>query len=333
MKFNEIKSSLCMGLNKFGFWAKKNSPTILVVTGIVGAAASVILACKETTKVEGIVKESNEKIAEVKNKMNDDNLLANKEYSEKDGKKDLTKEYLKLGLKVTKNYLPSIALFSLSMTSILTSHKILKGRNLALAAAYSAVDNSFRSYRNRVKNKFGDEVEKEIFNNVYEDKTVVTKKNKNGEEIEKEETMKIAHPACEDDIYRLVYNEACNGWTKDGASNISYLQYLENQLNAKLRAQGYLFLKDVYDELGVEKGWLTDKQILASRVVGWIYDTNDPTRDNWVSFGIDDREGNLNKETAALRRRNERNIWLEFNPDGDILTNSKCNFVKYAKVI
>ena len=43
--------------------------------------------------------------------------------------------------------------------------------------------------------------------------------------------------------------------------------------------------------------------------------------------------GNLNAETMKLLKNGERNIWLEFNPDGDILTgsNDRSTFMKFAR--
>ena len=47
------------------------------------------------------------------------------------------------GVNVVRNYAPAIALGALSIASILYSHKILAGRNLALVAAYNIVQKNF----------------------------------------------------------------------------------------------------------------------------------------------------------------------------------------------
>lgn len=46
-----IVESLGRTVNRVGFKLKKHSPEILVVTGIVGAVASAVMACKATTIV------------------------------------------------------------------------------------------------------------------------------------------------------------------------------------------------------------------------------------------------------------------------------------------
>ena len=53
-----------------------------------------------------------------------------------------------------------------SIASILASHNIMKKRNVALAAAYAAVDKSFKDYRDRVIERFGEQVEKELRYNI-----------------------------------------------------------------------------------------------------------------------------------------------------------------------
>ena len=54
----------------------------------------------------------------------------------------------------------------------------------------------------------------------------------------------------------------------------------------------------------------------AGQVVGWIYDKEHPTGDNFVDFGI----YNLNIEKARdFVNGYERSIVLDFNVDGPIL--------------
>jgi len=45
--------------------------------------------------------------------------------------------------------------------------------------------------------------------------------------------------------------------------------------------------------------------------------------------------GNLTEDAMLMLRQGERNVWLEFNPDGDILTgsNDRKTFMQFAKVI
>ena len=55
-------------------------------------------------------------------------------------KGDLTLIYVQTGVKFAKLYGPSVVLRALSITSILASNNILRKRNVALGAAYVAID-------------------------------------------------------------------------------------------------------------------------------------------------------------------------------------------------
>lgn len=105
--------------------------------------------------------------------------------------------------------------------------------------------------------------------------------------------------------YARFFDDTCVGWTRDSELNLMFLKMQENYLNEKLRAQGYLFLNDAYDTLGMPR-------TKAGQVIGWIFDENNPYGDNYVSFGIysEGNEGFVNGY--------EKSILLDFNVDGII---------------
>lgn len=319
--------------HRLGFWTRRKSPELLIVGSIITAGASVILAAKATTHIEKIVKPANDKIKVIHDKMNDDSKIASGEYSIAEGRKELVGVYSKTGWELTKLYGPSALAFSLSVASLLGSHKIMKGRNVALAAMYTTLENGYKGYRERVRAKIGETAEKEIFRNIYPEETLVTETDKKGNEKEVTKNVKTAHMDPDSD-YGYLFDSSNPDWNRNGRLNIDYLLGKEKYLNQRLIAQGYLFLYDVYNELGIEPGFIGEKKLQASKVVGWIYDPEDPERDNYVSFGLADAMGNLTADAMEMLRQGERNVWLEFNPDGDILTGShgKKTFMKYAKI-
>ena len=87
-----------------------------------------------------------------------------------------------------------------------------------------------------------------------------------------------------------------------------FLKQRQQWANEKLQAQGYLFLNDVYESLGLEK-------TKAGHVVGWIYDEKHPVGDNYVDFGIYDI---ASKPARDFVNGKERTILLDFNVDGNI---------------
>lgn len=54
----EIMTSVSNTFNKVSFQMKKHSPEILVVAGVIGTVASAVMACKATTRVNGILEKS-----------------------------------------------------------------------------------------------------------------------------------------------------------------------------------------------------------------------------------------------------------------------------------
>lgn len=65
-------------------------------------------------------------------------------------KNSVAKAYLATGAALARLYGPSIAVGALSITGILAGNNVLRRRNVALAAAYATVDQSYRAYRGRV---------------------------------------------------------------------------------------------------------------------------------------------------------------------------------------
>ena len=58
MNKETIVTSVKASMKKVTIKAKKYSPEILIVAGVVGTVASTVLACKATTKIESILEES-----------------------------------------------------------------------------------------------------------------------------------------------------------------------------------------------------------------------------------------------------------------------------------
>lgn len=272
---------------------------------MIGTVASAVMACRATTKVSGIIDNAKEEIEKVHTVMEDESYAD--KYSEEDSKKDLTIIYAQTGLKIAKLYAPSVILGILSLGGIVASNNILRKRNVALAAAYATIDNSFKDYRKRVVERFGEEVDKQLKYNIKAKQVEETVVDDNGKEKKVKTTVNVVNP---DEIsdYARFFDEASPYWEKDPEFNLMFLKSQEKYANDLLKAQGYLFLNDVYKSLGLEP-------TKAGQVVGWIYDPENPDIDNYVDFGIYDVS---NERKRAFVNGYERNILLDFNVDGNI---------------
>lgn len=329
MNKNEIIRNVTRVFNKATLKLKKHSPEILVVTGVVGTVTSAVMACKATTKVNDIVESSKEDIhnlhlvaaaaglKDMENPTDEDcakiALFAArqdvKEYSKEDLKKDTTIIYAQTAMKFVKLYGPAVILGALSITGILAGHNITRKRNLALAAAYATVDKSFKDYRGRVIERFGEELDKELKYNIKSKEIEEIVTDENGKEKTVKKTIDVVDPNEISEFARF-FDDGCIGWEKDAEHNLFFLKQQQNWANERLQKRGYLFLNEVYEMLGIPA-------TRAGQQVGWIYDKNDPLRDNFVDFGIYD----TNKpKTRDFVNGYEKTILLDFNVDGNILS-------------
>ena len=302
----EIMNKMSRNLHKFGFKFKKHSPEILAVAGVVGIVASGIMACKASTKLSGVIEETKEQLDQVHDYV-EKNGFSDK-YTEEDSKKDTAIIYTQTAVKLVKLYGPAVILGTLSITAMLTSNKILSKRNIALAAAYTTVDKAFKDYPGCVIERFGEELDKELKYNLKSKEIEEVVTDENGEETAVKKTVKAMNP---NDIseYARFFDESCSSWNKSQFHNQMFLKQQQNYANDLLKAQGYLFLNDVYKMLGMDVA-------PYGQVVGWIYDEKNPVGDNFVDFGLYD----LNDEAKRLFiNGRERTILLDFNVDGNIL--------------
>lgn len=315
-------------MSKFNLWFKQNSPTILMITGIAGMASSVVLACVATNKVEKVVKPAKEKIVKDHNILNE--TIVKDVIDET--KKDIRNTYIKTGLKVAGYYAPAVFVFGLSAAALCCSHNIMKGRNLALASTVTALKTSFDAYREKIKEVYGEDEESKIFKESGKTKKISDKKDSVSDD---DEDAKVNNVEVDSDCpYACLWGPGNENYeSKSNQLNITTLNQIETFMNQKLRAQGYLFLSDVYDALGYTPGMLGERRLQASRVLGWIYDPSDKTRDSYVDFGIHDKDGSLKDNVKAFACGKEDYVWLEFNVDNeDILTgsNGSKTFMKFA---
>ena len=307
MKKLEFIVKMKKNLFKAGLQIKKHSPEILAAVGIAGVVVSTVMACKATTKVDAVLEKSKNDIDKIHNVMN--NAALAEEYSQEDGRRDLAIAYAQTGVKLAKIYAPVVSLGVLSLTAILASNNILRKRNVALAAAYATVDKGYKEYRNRVIERFGQDVDHELKYNIKAKKfkeTVVDEKTGKENKIKKEVNIASIDEYSD---YARFFDSSSPYWDKDPEYNLMFLKAEQNYANDRLKARGYVYLNEVYERLGIPS-------TKAGQIVGWVYDSENAVGDNFVDFGIYD----IYKEKARdFVNGYEPVILLDFNVDGNIL--------------
>jgi len=319
MKKEEIMTKATQMLSKTAFKLKKASPTIMVVGAAIGGVTATVLACKATLKAQDILaehKDSVEKIHEAKDKVDTGEIqLSEGETStEKDMKDDITKQYLKTGLKLAKVYAPAVGLGAASLGCMFGSHHIMSKRNATLTAAYIALEQTYNSYKNRVTDRFGERVQHELEQNIKAVEVESKKVDENGVEEVIKEYKDVAEQA--DDPCSLIFDETVDTWQRDADLNRNYLLLMESAANKRLRTQGHLFLNEVLSMIGTHGG--QSLRTPTGQIVGWIYDPNDTSLHNHVDFGITNYVPN-NEALNNFIRGEERSVKLNFNCDGVII--------------
>ena len=308
MNKTEIISNLTRTLNRTCLKIKKHSPEILLAAGTVGVVVSGVMACKATLKVNEILDESKQQSDTIHSVAADPNMA--EKYTAEDNKKDLAIVYTQTAVKMIKLYGPSVGLGVVSLGCMIGSNRILSKRNVALAAAYTAVDKSFKEYRGRVIERFGKQLDKELRYNIKAKEIEEVSKDENGHEVVKKEVVDVI----DDDPntyspYSIVFDDGNEGWDPDPERTKFFLIQQQNWANERLKAKGHLFLNEVYDMLGA-------RRTKAGAQVGWVYDEKNVVGDNYVDFGIFDTRRSKARDFV---NGYEKVIVLDFNVDGCIL--------------
>ena len=99
-----------------------------------------------------------------------------------------------------------------------------------------------------VVDKYGERTDYEFKHGIRTEKVSVTETDENGKTKTKKETIDIVDGYSD---YARFYDDGCTGWTKDAEYNLMFLKSQQQYANDKLIANGFLFLNDVYKELGI----------------------------------------------------------------------------------
>lgn len=289
MKF-QIPKAVTQTVAKTVFKTQKASPTLLFAGGLVAFGATIVLAAKATLRVdEEVVEPASKELFHI-----DQAHLS--ERTEQKAKIDV---YLRSAGTLCKLYGPAVVTGAITVACFTQSHRILSRRNAALTVAYSAVERAFREYRGRVQQEIGEENERRLFHSTREVEFV--------EDTSKGPKVVTATRIGDHTLsrYAVFYDEmTTNKWQASSEYRFLFLRAVQRWAQKELEAKGFLFLNDVYAELGLPKTG-------EGSLVGWLKDGPD----GYVSFGFEDP----NREDSFLDfMLSDQGVWLDFNVDGSI---------------
>ena len=290
MKF--VPSAVTRAVGNQRLLASKNAPSVLFGVGVVGSVASTVLACRATLKLDDVVTEAQMDLHTAKS------INMPDRYSESDRRKDITLIYARQVGKVIRLYTPAALVGGASILCLTKSHNILQERNLALAAAYAAVDKAFEEYRVRVVEKYGEDQDREF-------RYATEEIEYTNPETGKVETQKVLSRDNDHSMYARFFDEYSPSWSKEPEYNLLFLRCQQNWANDLLKARGHVFLNEVYDMLGIGRS-------KAGAVVGWMISDDG---DNFIDFGVFEADNEMARDFVNGR---EGSILLDFNVDGVI---------------
>jgi hypothetical protein len=280
--------------------AKKNSPHIFFGVGIVGTAASAVMACRATLKLgdtlEGIAKEIEEN--KLLRAIPEDSESLEAQAEQLHHHINTLHVYSAAGWKIAKLYATPAVIGAASIALLTGSHVQMTRRNSALMVAYAGLEKFFGEYRNRVKQEVGEEKELEL----YHGSTTELVKKESGEIVE----GRVVNPN-RISPYARFFDEYSPNWVRNPEYNRIFLEIQQKYANDRLATVGTVFLNEVYDWLGIPRS-------KAGALVGW-FDGGDG--DGYISFGMYDAWN------SQFVNGNEPSILLDFNVDGVIYDKMK----------
>lgn len=271
-----------------------NSPTILVVAGVVGFGATAVMAARAARKMDPVL-ESHQK---------DRAQLATIHYADKRAEqKEIVRLYAGTSIELAKIYGPTIVVGSLSAAAVLSGHRILKGRYVGAVAAYSGLFDQFKHYRSRVAEAIGVDKEQDLYDGAklqWEEDPDHKGEYKLTSKFEGDQKAAYLRPW---------FDESNPNWTRIPEWNYMFLRGVQQHMNHRLEAYGFVFLNDAYDALGLPR-------TPEGQVAGWLRQDKNGSKDGYIDFGF--MTGN-DPHTVAFRHNAENTVRLNFNIDGMIL--------------
>lgn len=294
---------------------KFRSPELLIGAGVVGLVGAAVVAVRRGVRWHTAAK------AEI---VHDLETIKKAEGSPQYTREARVRDYAQvIGKGVwsfTQIYGPSVAVGAASVVSILAGTGILRGRLAAVASAAATAQAALDRYRQRVREKLGEDSDYEF---AYE---VSAKKAKIKHEDGTKETQVTYHlvPSSGEWMsaspYSRLWDESALEWSPNRELQYLTLRSLENHFNRELDVRGVVFLNDVYTALGLPMS-------KDAALVGWVKDYEKPKMaklaaelgrvpgDGVISFGVFENES---PSARAYLSGDDDRVVLDFNVDGVI---------------
>lgn len=267
---------------------KTHAPEILLTVGIASGIATVFTACKQTTKLNDILDETNDELAAADEALaGERKLKEGEEYTPEEHDKDVKIIKAQCAGKIARNYAVPASLGVLSIVCTLASFRIMHQRNVALATAFNGLSAAFAKYRERVRNEMGADADRH-FRYGTKLKQVLDESG-NVVDIKREDEFP-------DDGFHFDGDPLCYNFDSSTSTefrdefhrrpeNWQRLCDVQDWARTVVATRGHVFLNDILEQLGLAP-------CAAGQVLGWRRRfSNDPEerfRSPDLSFGLED---------------------------------------------
>lgn len=292
------------------------SPELLIGAGIVGVVGAAVVAVRRGVRWHQAATNELKHDLEV--------IHTAEKTSDRYSREDRVHDYAALIGKgvwsYTQIYGPSVLLGAASIASILAGTGILRGRLAAMTSAAATAQAALERYRARVREKMGEDADREFAFEVSPRKTKL--KHEDGTK-ETQITYHLVPSSGEwmaASPYSRLWDENAMEWCANRDVQFLTLRSLENHFNQELNARGVVFLNDVYKALGLPMS-------KDAALVGWVKNYEKPKMaklaaelgrvpgDGVISFGVFENES---PSARAYLAGDDNRVVLDFNVDGVI---------------
>lgn len=199
-------------------FAKKNAPTILTCIGSAGVVGTAVLTAKASIRASKLLEEAeNEK-----------------------GEELTVKESIRVA---GPAYIPAVLVGASTIACIFGANILNQRKQASLASAYALIDNSYRQYKNKVKELYGEETHNNIIDAIAKEQPKEVHITAGG--VISNYTQEIES----DSEPRLFYDEYSGRYFE---STIEKVLLAEYHLNRNYILRGFARLNEFYEFLGLE---------------------------------------------------------------------------------
>ena len=284
---------LTVTVNRAGLMLKKYSPDILFGLGVTGIVGAAVMAANASRSFDSTKAQFDDYLAAARDQFDIDMQQYDDPVS---AKKHLGESYIRAVAVWVKLYGPAVGLGLTSIGLLATGHIQSRQRIATSLAAYAALDQAYRQYRERVIEKYGEDTDDEFrFGKPEKRSFKVT--GKDGKQ--KTEKFEVYTDVSETSAF---FDEYSLQWRNDSALNKFFLKSEQSYFNDRLNTVGHVFLNEVWDALGIPR-------TSTGALVGWVRSHD---KENVIDFGI------FSTKNSAFTNGHESACLITPNVDGVI---------------